>query len=165
MANEHDKQRNLGGLNHEAMQTLLGYNLAQASVTTDIVYKRHLGGPLGLRPVDFTILVLIGSNVNVTLKKLADALGIAVPNLTVIIERSVRRKLIVRVQSDEDRRSRYLRLTASGKAQLEKAWSIARGMESELLRHFSPAEWAMLLELLGRVALLRISPSIASPHG
>src|SRR5687767_6495583 len=136
MANEQDKLHNLGGLSHEVMQTLLGYNLAQASVTTDLVYKRHLGGPLGLRPVDFTILVLIGSNVDVTLKKLADALGIAVPNLTVIIERSVRRKLIVRVPSDEDRRSRYLRLTASGKTLLEKAWKQARQMESELVSHF-----------------------------
>ena len=121
------------------------------------MYEHHLGGPLDLRQVDFTILTLIGSNPDVTLKDLAEALGIAPSNLTVIVERSVARKLIVREPSEDDRRSRHLRLTASGRALLNKAWKVAQQMESALLEQFSPAERAMLFELLGRVALLRLS--------
>ena len=80
--------------------------------------------------VDFTILTLIGSNADVTLKTLAEALGIAPSNLTVIVDRSVARNLVVREPSEDDRRSRHLRLTASGRDLLDKAWEVARHMES-----------------------------------
>jgi DNA-binding MarR family transcriptional regulator len=162
MANEHGRLTDFGGLNHERMQTLLGYNLAQATITTSIVFEANLGGPLGLRQVDFTILTLIDSNRDVTLKELADALGIAPSNLTVIVERSVERGLIVREPSEDDRRSRYLRLTVPGREMLKEAWKVAQQMESKLLEQFSPAERAMLFELLGRVALIRLSaaPSV-----
>jgi DNA-binding MarR family transcriptional regulator len=163
MANEHGRLTNFGGLNHERMQTLLGYNLVLASMTASVVFEANLGGPLGLRQVDFTILTLIDSNHDVTLKDLADALGIAPSNLTVIVERSVERGLIVREPSEDDRRSRHLRLTAPGRALLNKAWRVAQHMEGAMLEQFSPAERAMLFELLGRVALIRLSG--ASPAG
>lgn len=164
MANERGRLTDLGGLNHGQMQGLLGYNLAQASVTASLVYEGHLGGPLDLRQVDFTILTLIGSNTDVTLKNLAEALGIAPSNLTVIVDRSVARNLVVREPSEDDRRSRHLRLTASGRALLEKAWEVARHMESAMLAHFSSAERAMLFELLGRVALRRVSGEALGPQ-
>jgi DNA-binding MarR family transcriptional regulator len=163
MANEHGRLTDFGGLDHQRMQSLLGYNLAQATVTASLVYERNLGAPLGLRQVDFTILTLIESNPDVTLKTLSDALGIAPSNLTVIVERSVSKKLIVREPSEDDRRSRFLRLTPSGRALLNKAWKIAQGMEKAVLEHFSPAERAMLFELLGRVALLRQSGAADLP--
>ena len=164
MANERERLTDLGGLNHGQMQSLLGYNLAQASVTASLVYEVHLGGPLDLRQVDFTILTLIGSNTDVTLKNLAEALGIAPSNLTVIVDRSVARNLVVREPSEDDRRSRHLRLTSSGRALLEKAWEVARHMESAMLAHFSSAERAMLFELLGRVALRRVSGEALGPQ-
>lgn len=163
MANEHGRLTDFGGLDHQRMQALLGYNLAQAAVTASLVYERSLGAPLGLRQVDFTILTLIDSNPNVTLKNLSDALGIAPSNLTVIVERSVAKKLIVREPSEDDRRSRYLRLTPSGRALLTKAWKIAQRMEAAVLQHFSPAERAILFELLGRVALLRQNGTPLTP--
>jgi DNA-binding MarR family transcriptional regulator len=164
MTNKHGRLTDFGGLNHEQMQTLLGYSLAQASVTTTIVYERNLGGPLELRQVDFTILTLIGSNPDVTLKSLAESLGIAPSNLTVIVERGVARKLIVREPSEDDRRSRYLRLTPSGRALLKKAWQVAQHMESAMLEQFSPGERAMLFELLGRVALFRLGGAQRGPN-
>lgn len=146
------------------MRSLLGYNLAQALVTASIVYDGHLGGPLDLREVDFTILTLIGSNADVTLKTLAEALGIAPSNLTVIVDRSVARNLVVREPSEDDRRSRHLRLTASGRTLLDKAWAVASQMESALLEPFSAAERAMLFELLGRVSLRRMSGDALGPQ-
>ena len=163
MTNEHGRLTDFGGLNHEQMQTLLGYSLAQAAVTTSAVYEHHLGRPLDLRQVDFTILTLIGSNPDVTLKNLAESLGIAPSNLTVIVERSVARKLIVREPSENDRRSRHLRLTPSGRALLKKAWQVAQHMESVMLEQFSPGERAMLFELLGRVALIRLGGGQQAP--
>ena len=162
--NERGRPTDLGGLNHEQMRALLGYNLAQALVTASIVYDGHLGGPLDLRQVDFTILTLIGSNADVTLTTLAEALGIAPSNLTVIVDRSVARNLVVREASEDDRRSRHLRLTASGRALLDRAWEVARHMESALLEPFSAAERAMLFELLGRVALRKVSGDALGPQ-
>lgn len=163
MTNKHGRLTDFGGLNHEQMQTLLGYNLAQASLAASVVYERHLGGKFDLRQVDFTILTLIGSNPNVTLKSLAESLAIAPSNLTIIVDRGVARQLIVREPSEDDRRSRYLRLTAAGHALLKAAWTVAQHMESALLEQFSPAERAMLFELLGRVALFRLSDQPPDP--
>lgn len=146
------------------MQRLLGYNLAQASIPAFGIYEQSIGAPLKLRQVDFTILILIDSNTDVTQKQLSGALGIAPSNLTVILDRSVKAGLIKRVPSENDRRSQLLQLTAAGKALAKKATGISETMEAELLSYFSAGEQVMLFELLQRLAhLRRVLKSSAPP--
>lgn len=154
-----------GGLDHGRMQRLLGYNVAQAGILSNAIYEEAIGTPLDLRQVEFTILVLVESNVEVTQKSLSLALGIAAPNLTVILDRMVDRGLVRRVRSETDRRTQLVELTARGTTLTRKASAIADDMEEELLGHFSAAERAMLFELLQKVAALRKPPELRAVAG
>ncbi|MBS0343014.1 MAG: MarR family transcriptional regulator [Proteobacteria bacterium] len=137
------------------MQHLLGYNLAQACIPSFAIYEEAIGGPLQLRQVEFTILVLVSSNENVTQKSLSLALDIAAPNLTVILDRLDRRGLVRRVRSETDRRAQHVQLTAKGRTLTRKATQAAEQMEDALLGQLSRAEQAMLFELLQKVATFR----------
>lgn len=144
-----------GGLDHRQMQHLLGYNLAQACIPSFAIYEQAIGGPLQLRQVEFTILVLVSSNEDVTQKALSLALGIAAPNLTVILDRLDKRGLVRRVRSEADRRAQYVQITAKGRTLTRKAHLLSEQMEAELLGPLSQAERAMLFELLQKVASFR----------
>jgi DNA-binding MarR family transcriptional regulator len=143
------------GLDQSRMQQLLGYNLAVAGVSAFKRFDKHVTTVHGLRRVEFTVLVLIDSNPDVTAKKLGTALGIAAPNMTVMLDRLEKRELLRRVKSEADGRAQHVILTRKGKTLAAKAEAAADEAESDLLRHFTPAEKAMLFELLQRVAAHR----------
>ena len=152
----------LGGVDHSRMQELLGYCLAQAAILTETTFDNAISKTLQLRQVEFTVMTLIDSNALVTQKKLSVALAVAAPNLTVILDKMEARGLLKRIRSEEDRRIQHLELTTTGRTTLKKAWSIATGMEADILSHLSNAERVMLFELLMKVAHSRKSTRIAS---
>jgi DNA-binding MarR family transcriptional regulator len=135
-----------------ALGQLLGYQLALASIATRKLYTRHVGEPIQLKPVEFTILMLLLVNEEVTPKRLGHALAVSAPNLTILLDRLQRRELVTRVRSETDRRSQHVHLTRKGQALAKKAQDIALTMENELARTLSAAEKAMLIELLRKVS-------------
>ncbi len=143
------------GLDQRRMQRLLGYNLAVASVPAFKRFEKNVTAVHGLRRVEFTVLVLIDCNFDVTAKKLGTALAIAAPNMTVMLDRLEKRELLRRVKSETDGRAQHVILTRKGKALAAKAEVAADEGEADLLRHFTPAERGMLFELLQRVAAHR----------
>ena len=116
---------------------------------------RHIGTPMGLRPVEFTILVLVASNPGATARQLAQALALAAPNMTILLDRLAERGWLERVRSQADRRAQHLHLTPAGAALAQRALAASKTMEHEVLRHLTDAERAMLLELLLKVARQR----------
>lgn len=144
-----------GHLDHGKMTKLLGYNLAQASIPTNSIFKNEIGSVFQVNKLEFTILMLLSSNDDVTSKRLSVALNIPAPNLTVILDRLETRELIVRVRSQTDRRVQRVRLTVSGCTTVEKMDELSEAMETQLLGHLTPAERAMLFELLRKVAAHR----------
>ena len=76
-----------GQLDHSKMAKLLGYQLARASIPTDRLFKKHIGSSFLLNKVEFTILMLVSSNQEVTPKRLSNALNVPSPNLTLILDR------------------------------------------------------------------------------
>jgi len=140
-------------LDDRRMRRLLGYQIALAAIPTGQVFETRIGAPLQLKRVEYTILVLVDSNADTTQKQLSRALRVSVPYLTVTIDRLRERGLLTRVPNEVDRRSQFIRLTREGAALLKKADAIAEGMEGELLSVLTPAERAMLFELLHKVAL------------
>jgi DNA-binding MarR family transcriptional regulator len=144
-----------GGLNHERMHTLLGYNLAQACIPSFKVFEKYIGKPLEVTQVEYTVLVLIDSNPDATSKQLCQSLGTAAARMSLIIDRLADRKYLTKTQSLVDKRVQHLRLTRSGKAFVDKAEGIAASMENELLRHLTKVEQAVLMELLRKVAVHR----------
>jgi len=139
-------------LDESGIEHLIGYLLTLAEVSSRRIFQRHIGTPFRLRPVEFTILVLLLGNDAVTPKRLARTLRLSPPNLTVLIDRLTERGLLRRERSPTDGRATHLLLTDEGADLARKAQRTSRTMEASLLAPLSPAERAMLSELLAKLA-------------
>jgi DNA-binding MarR family transcriptional regulator len=144
-------------LDQSRLTHLVGYAATRASVELKKSFARHLG-PMKLKAVEFSILVLVGSNEQVNQKQLGQALDVSPPNLAVTLDRMVERGWVERVRSTEDRRSQWVVLTAAGDALRARAEKVAATMEDEPLGVLSAAERLLLLELLLKVAGARPAP-------
>jgi DNA-binding MarR family transcriptional regulator len=143
-----------GRLEEARLQSVLGYQLAQAAIVTNDVFAAHAGKPLDLRPVEYTVLTLIAENPGGSLARIARALAVTAPNITVMVDRLEQRGLVAREQSAEDRRSQVLHTTAKGADLVRKATERIIEAEKATLP-LTTGERAMLLELLHKVACAR----------
>jgi DNA-binding MarR family transcriptional regulator len=140
------------GLDHSRLTTLVGYAASRAAIELRKDFARHLG-PLGLKVVDYSILMLVASNSEVNQKQLGEALDISAPNMAITLDRLVESGWVERVRSTQDRRAMLIHLTAAGRALVKRAEPIAATMEEATLAGLSPAERALLVELLLKVGL------------
>ena len=146
------------GLTH-----LVGYAASRAALEMRKVFVRHMQ-PLDLKIIDYCILVLVARNPQVNQKQLGQALDISAPNMAVTLDRLVERGWVQRVRSERDRRAQHIHLTDMGRDVVARAEGIARTMEDAGLRMLSPAERAILIELLLRVAgVAPARPGLAAP--
>jgi DNA-binding MarR family transcriptional regulator len=84
--------------------------------------------------------------------RLAKALSVTKPNITMWVERLVARGLVQRTPSASDKRSHELRATAAGAALVGRATQSLVAGETAALAHLSPGERVMLAELLQKLA-------------
>ena len=75
-------------LDQSRLTHLVGYASTRASITMRRVFARHFG-PLDLKVVEFSILMLVASNPQVNQKRLGTALDISPPNMAVTLDRMV----------------------------------------------------------------------------
>ncbi|HEX5683298.1 MAG TPA: MarR family transcriptional regulator [Ideonella sp.] len=141
-------------LDQSGLLHLVGYAASRASIELKKSFSRHLG-PLKLKAVEFSVLVLVDTNAEVNQKQLGLALDVSPPNLAVTLDRMVEQGWIRRERSERDRRAQLIRLTPAGQALVTRARKIAQTMENDALKVLSPAEKALLIELLQRVAQQR----------
>lgn len=135
-----------------ALEEVLGFHLATATVTTMDTFERHIGTPLNLRKVEYSLLLLLLANGSLSPKRLGQALALSAPNLTLMLDRLQQRGLIRRERSESDRRSHNIVLTDEGLRIAEAGAQAAVPMERELDERLSRAERLMLIELLRKVA-------------
>lgn len=155
-----------GHLEEGELGRVLGYQLAQATVTTTQVFAGTIGQGLDLRPVEYTALALIHANPGLTASQLAAALAVTPPNITMWLDRLEGRGLIERERSETDRRAQHVSVTASGAGLVEQATRHLIASEQAALAGLSPGERAMLLELLRKAARCRRkgpAPSTSAP--
>jgi DNA-binding MarR family transcriptional regulator len=138
------------GLDQSRLTTLVGYAASRAAIELRKAFARHLG-PLGLKVLDYSILVLVASNPEVNQKQLGEALDVSAPNMAITIDRLVEAGWVERVRSTRDRRAMLIHLTRAGTELVQRAEKIAATMEQGTLRGLSPAERALLVELLMKV--------------
>ena len=138
-------------LDQSRLMHLVGYAASRASIELKKVFARHLG-PLDLKAVEFSILVLVAHNDEVNQKQLGQALDVSPPNMAVTLDRMVERGWVERVRSEKDRRAMIIHLTKKGRELVARAEKTAATMEEDALRRLSSAERALLLELLFKVA-------------
>ncbi len=139
-------------LDQSAMQHLMGYRLTLAEAASSRVFQQYVGAPFNLRPVEFTVLILLLGNGCAAPKQLALTLGMPPPNVTVLVDRLVARGLLQRQRSPTDGRAMKLLLTEQGAELARRAHRVSQDMESALLSVLSAAERAMLGELLHKLA-------------
>ena len=147
-----ERPADVSALSLGPLSGVLGYHIAQASVTTGDLFERHIGHPLGLRKVKYSLLMLILANGPLAPKRLAKALALSAPNLTMLLDRLQERGLLWRERSQVDRRSQNVVLTDEGERIARVSAEAASTMELALFDRLSRAEHAMLIELLRKVA-------------
>ena len=143
-----------GRLEEARLQQVLGYQLAQASIVTDAIFRGEVGKPLSLGPVEYTVLTLVAENPGGSLARIARALSVTPPHITALVDRLESRGLVARSASDSDRRSQVLSVTRRGAELVRKATDRILAVESATLA-LSRGEQAMLAELLHKVACAR----------
>jgi DNA-binding MarR family transcriptional regulator len=134
------------------LDTLIGFHLAKARVTTQALFLRHVGQPLNLRPVEYSLLMLLHANTGLTPKQLCQMLALSGPALTMLLDRMQERGLIERVRSEVDRRSQQILLTTVGQDFVAELVRRTPLIEKEIDEGLTPAERAILIELLDKVA-------------
>ncbi|MFO1329545.1 MAG: MarR family winged helix-turn-helix transcriptional regulator [Rubrivivax sp.] len=131
---------------------IVGYHIAQAKVRTYDAFDRHIGKPFGLRKVEFSLLMLLQANQALSPKQLAQTLTLTSPTLTMLLDRLQDRGLLRRQRNPADGRSQHIVLTEAGRKLARDGAAAAVPMERELQQRLTPAEHAMLIELLGKLA-------------
>jgi DNA-binding MarR family transcriptional regulator len=141
-----------GHLNAAALNGVLGYQLAQAAVSTSAVFAQVVGGPHELRTVEYTVLQLIAENPGCSSVQLAKALAVTKPNITQWVDRLVARRWVERKPSSSDKRAFELRATKAGQALAQTATALLLAGEAAALNVLSTGERTLLTELLHKVS-------------
>jgi DNA-binding MarR family transcriptional regulator len=127
---------------------VIGLLLALAQVPARRAFQQQVGEPLALKPVEFTLLVLLLAHHGAAPKQLAAWLRVPAPQVTLLVDRLAERGLLERRRSPHDGRALQIHLTGEGHTLAQSAQQLSRGMEADFLAPLSPAERAMLRELL-----------------
>jgi DNA-binding MarR family transcriptional regulator len=130
------------------IEHVVGYLLAIASVTVREAYHDHIGRPCELRPVEFTLLMMLLGNPGASPKQIGRTMRMPAPNVTALLDRMVARGVVERHRSATDGRALELRLTAEGEALARRTHAVSLTMENGLLERFTPGEQVLLRELL-----------------
>lgn len=144
-----------GRLTEACLHQILGYQIAQASIATTGVFMRLVGKPFDLRPVEYTLLSLINENPGGSSTRLAKALAVTAPNITVWVDRLEKRGLIQRLPNAADKRAQQLQTTASGAQLAGQATQCLLQGERQAFDGLSEGERMILIELLHKLACQR----------
>lgn len=134
------------------LRQLLGWRLAQAAVITGAAFQAQVAGPLGLRPVEFSLLELLRASPGLSPAQLARALAISRPQATQVLDRLEAQALVRRQPSGSDGRGIEVHATPAGLRCVREALPRLVAAEQAKLRGLSVAERAMLMELLEKLA-------------
>jgi DNA-binding MarR family transcriptional regulator len=132
------------------LESLLGYNARRAALAAIGVFLEGMA-PYQLKPVEFSVLSLVGHNPGITSRQLCSALGILPPNLVGMVNALEKRELIARKPHPRDGRAMGLHLTGPGQKLMRDAEKTAAALEAGVAARLSPAEQRTLIGLLKKV--------------
>jgi len=132
------------------LRELIGYALrrAQGAVYADL---NDALAELELRPLQFTLLLMVEENPGASQSGVCEALGIQKANSVPTMSELERRGLIVRRKSASDARIYQLHLTAKGKRILQRAGEVQSSHEQRLIERIGLDGRDQLLRLLGKL--------------
>lgn len=132
------------------IESFLGYSARRASEAILGNFNRRMA-PLKLRPVDFTVLALAGSNPGITSSQVCQLLDIQSPNLVVLVKQLQDRELVERRPHPRDGRALGLHLTPEGQRLVEEGTALAYEADEEATARLSAEERQALARLLRKV--------------
>lgn len=100
----------------------------------------------------YRALVVLASQGPQRVASLADALGVTPPTATRMTDRLVRRGLVRRRGSRQDRREVYVALTAAGRDLVTQVTQQRRSEIARILAGVSPADQAAMVELFTKLS-------------
>lgn len=136
----------LGGLDAQIGFVL---RLAQVAVFKDLIEALR---PFGLRPTDFSVLLVIQATPGLKQQAVGEALSIQRPNLVTILDQLEGRGLVKRGAAPGDRRSYALTLTRDGAALLAEATAAHTRHAERVTDALGDMDKQMVLEALTRIA-------------
>ena len=139
-----------GSIKFGPLATWIGFNLRMAQEAAFAAFSQ-LSREIGENPGRFATLMLIAENPGISQSTLGHANGRDKSTMTPVLDDLVRRGLVRRTRTDEDRRSYRLVLTPAGEKTLTRLMSCARRHEQNLDRLIGPRERARFLRTLKRV--------------
>jgi DNA-binding MarR family transcriptional regulator len=133
---------------------LIGYALrrAQGAVYSDL---NDGLARLELRPLQYTLMLIISENPGISQSAVCDALGIQKANCVPSMSELERRGFISRKKSATDARSYELHLSAKGRRILQRAGEVQSLHESRLIERIGVEGREQLLVLLGKLSGLK----------
>jgi DNA-binding MarR family transcriptional regulator len=132
------------------LETLLGYNTRRATLTIISRFIERMA-EFDLRPVDFSVLSLIGHNPGITSRELCSALNILPPNMVGFLKAFEKRDLIERTPHPTDGRAMGLSLTQNGQQLMQKAEAAAIESDASAAHQLSAGEQKTLMRLLKKI--------------
>lgn len=129
----------------DPLKDLPGYVLHRISADAMARLTRRLA-PLGLRPTDATVLMVIEANPNITQSEIGRMLDIAGANMAPLVARLAERELVER--QPVDGRSHGLTLGPSGRDLVVRLRIALKEHEEEILSKLAPAQRAAFMKTL-----------------
>lgn len=125
----------------------LGYFIRRLQVWVFQDFIRELAS-VGIRPAQYSVLVVIGANPGLSQADLGQALGVERARLVRLLHRLQRRDLTERRAAPNDRRSHALFLTREGQVVLKKSKALAARHEQRLAASLGPEHRNLMLAIL-----------------
>jgi DNA-binding MarR family transcriptional regulator len=129
----------------DPLENRLGYQLRRASAVMMADLGQSLA-PLELRPVEATILTLIGANPGCTQSDIGRSLGINRANMVPLMSRLLKKGMIEKAPVDG--RSQALTLSHAGQAKVDAAKAIIDEHEARFQMHLNKANRNILIATL-----------------
>ena len=139
-------------VNQDRLLERIGYNCRQVTMVMGPEFAKRMT-KLGIRRMEFAVLMLVRDNEQINQMTLAKVLHVAPPNLNVVLDRLESVGWIERYRNPRDKRSQFLRLTSRGTRKCTSAEKLADETESECSAALTVEERLELVRLLKKVHL------------
>lgn len=132
------------------LKTLLGYNTRRATVSILTLFTQRME-QLDLKPVEFSILSLVGRNPGVMPSQLCAELNLLPPNLTKLLARLDQRQLLIRTPLANDKRAVSLSLSPKGVQLQALAETTVMKLEADAASALTAKQLETLISLLQKL--------------
>jgi len=137
-------------LDLRSIDTVLGYALRRAQVLEAALYADHVGRS-GVRPVQFTLLLLIRDNPGARAIDLARVLDIRRANMVALIQELEANEWVERRVDTRDGRAHSLYLSPAGVRRLSQLERQHQAHQQQLAERLGAADLAALVGLLQKL--------------